>query len=423
MAQDKYPTAPLENILPFTMPTPQYDTTAHDPSNQLAPAQLLRRLSPHASNTSNSGKRGSTRVTKLRSAENSPHNVQRRRTTAAHTTRGYPRAPQDNPYLTREQQLWNYYNSRKALLEVRPFSWHPGSVPVQVPNMSMPHHDPAMGNAITGLESLAVSETTPTVQQSIHDAFAMGYGYPVNTPAQPYEQQTAPSQGLYQANELDCQTMFPLYPSYDSSEPIHDYHLGQATTYQPQSCLPPNQWPQPCMSDSSALDTTCRTVTLPLVQPVPKASQHAESEDLPDVPKEEEDELVGIGLYDNEDGNYVSTLNSTVSDHPKGRYLGKDLKLEETWQPPNQEDDGGESSDEPEEAEEEPPVEGGDPGENQTAWYPTYGDLSDQSFFFNDDIETYGVEDQYASCLALNPTLQPDQVKAQPAGSGNFLWF
>ncbi|KAL9638540.1 MAG: hypothetical protein Q9164_001494 [Protoblastenia rupestris] len=402
------------------MPRSQDSTLPQDLSSQLARSQIQRRLSTQSSSTSSSSKRVSARVTKLKSAENSPHNVQRRRTTAAHTTRGHPRASQDNPYLTREQRLWNYYNSRTAPVEARPFSWHPGSAPLSTPNVPLPINKINMGNTITGIENLAVSETPPSVQQSIQDAFFMGYGYPINRPLESYEQQFTASEGLYQATAPNGLDMLPSYSSYDFSEPMQDYCLGEGPSYQPQNYLI-NQWSQPSLPETSILDTSLNTITLPQVQQPPSSCSHLDTKDLPDIPKEEGDELVGIGLYDNEDRSYNSTLNSAVSDNPARISLGKELKLEETWQPSNDDDeDGGNSSDEPDE---ELPVIGPDLTETQTAFYPNYGDLSNQSFFFSDDVDTYSAESQYPNYLAFDPSLQPDQLKPQPAGSGNFLWF
>ncbi|KAL9125005.1 MAG: hypothetical protein Q9217_005733 [Psora testacea] len=423
MAQGYCPPGASEMMSPFAMPPSQYNTIPQDLSSHLARSQALRRPSTHSSSASNSSKRCAARVTKLRSAENSPHNVQRRRTTAAHTTRDYSRTPQDNPNLTREQRLWNYYNSRKALLEARPFSWHPGSVPVPTPEAPLPTSEPAMGHAISGLENLAVSETPPSVQQSIQDAFSMGYGYPITSSSASLGQHIAASQSLYQATGQDHYSTLPPYSSHDFSEPSQDYCVGHVSAYQAQT-YPTYQWSQRGLSDLSAPDNPYDPVNLPQVQPMPTKLHCLQSKELPDIPKEEGDELVGIGLYDDEDGDYVSTMNSGASSNPIRTSLGKDLKLEETWQLPNKDDEeAGNSSDEPEEAEEEVPVVGPSHAEIQTAFYPTYGDLSNQSFFFNDDVDSYTADDQYTNYLALNPTLQPGQVKTQPTGSGNFLWI
>ncbi|KAL9100178.1 MAG: hypothetical protein Q9163_004413 [Psora crenata] len=436
MAQDKYPAAASEIISPFTMPPSQYNALPEDISSQLARTQLRRRLSTQSSNASSSSKRNSARVTKLRSADNSPHKVQRRRTTtAAPTARGHPRPPHNDPYLTREQRLWHYYQSRKALLEARPFSWHPGSVPVRMTDMPLPINEPAMGSAITGLENLAVSDPSASLQQSIQDAFSLGYGYPTSMPSHPFEQRITASGGLYPVPGSEGRNTYPPYSSHDFFEPnLQDSCINQATAYPPSDCLS-NPWPHPGLSGSSSHQVFYDPASIPPVMSGTNNSLYLQSKEIPDFPpepedeeeetEEEGDELVGIGLYDNEDGGYVSTLNSAISSDPVGRSLGKDLKLEETWQPCQQEEDeGGDSSDEPDETEEDMPLSEAHPGGGgQTALYSTYGDLSDQSFFFHDALDTGGDEDQYTNYLALDSGFPAGQVKPQATGSGNFLWI
>ena len=286
-------------------------------------------------------------------------------------------------------------------------------------------NEPNMGTAIAGLENLAVSGTPPSsVQQSIQDAFSMGYGYPVSIPSSTYDQQFAASQAFDVSTGLGgMQNTLPSYSTYDFSQPTADYTLDQIPLYQPQN-YPISQWSQTGMPNQSTMDSSMETAYQPPVQPTSNHLQYLETKELPETPQQEGDELVGIGLYDNEDSNYVSTINSAASDIPTRLSLGKDLKLEQTWQPATEPDDDGDSSEEAEEAEDELPVIGSMPLKNQDAFYPTYGDLSNQSFFFNDDVDTYTGEDQYPNILALDDNFQAmDQPKPQPAGSGNLFWF
>lgn len=144
------------------------------------------------------------------------------------------------------------------------------------------------------------------------------------------------------------------------------------------------------------------------------------------MPRRRSKELVSIGLYDNNDNDFISALNSAASSDPSRDSLGKGLKLEETWQPPNddeEEPEEGYSTDEAEEMDEVPPVQISVAPEVETAFYPpTYGDLSDQSFFFNDD-DQYASESHYADYYAIDQGYQDAQPKAADPATGNFMWL
>lgn len=124
----------------------------------------------------------------------------------------------------------------------------------------------------------------------------------------------------------------------------------------------------------------------------------------------------------------MSGLGTAVSEDVAQDSMGKGLKLEETWQPPNEDeeeaDDEGYSTDEAEEVEETPPtIMASSPAEAQTAVYPTYADMSNQSFFFNDDDE-YTNEAQYANYLAYGQPLPGSQPKPHSnPRMENYLWL
>lgn len=94
-------------------------------------------------------------------------------------------------------------------------------------------------------------------------------------------------------------------------------------------------------------------------------------------------ELVGMGLYDLPD----SSLDWTS---PLGEATGKGLKLEETWQPPEDEDEDEEDEDEDDDAssddgeDELPPPPAPMPAVN-CAKTQGPGNLEGQSFFFDED--------------------------------------
>ena len=139
----------------------------------------------------------------------------------------------------------------------------------------------------------------------------------------------------------------------------------------------------------------------------------------PVLQRKKSKELVGLGLYDDKKEDFLSTFNSDSTRES----LGKDLKLEETWQPPNNEEEDEESYSSDEAEEEDPEALGfiNQAPVNPQTFYPTYGDLSDQSFFFNDDDQKLGHDVPYVNYVALGPE---DPAKAQAvADTGNFMWL
>lgn len=140
--------------------------------------------------------------------------------------------------------------------------------------------------------------------------------------------------------------------------------------------------------------------------------------------KEQNKELVGMGLYDSPDQDHVSSLlfgddsgchQVCGSLQPPHESVGKGLKLEETWQPPIRQDDQDEDDVEDEadedcstdEGEEELPYLTG-VGEQQ-AVLPAYGDLSNRTFFFDDNDENFTNETAFDQTFsfAQHKTLDP----------------
>jgi len=135
----------------------------------------------------------------------------------------------------------------------------------------------------------------------------------------------------------------------------------------------------------------------------------------PTLNKSRSKELVGMGLYDAPDRSSFSSFTSGPLSHPGHESMGKGLKLEETWQPPEDEEDDDEGEEEEEQAYESAaplPVE--EPRRTEmvqgfgTMWGDNtymdgalgktmggqgmgmgYGDLSNQSFFFDGDGDFY----------------------------------
>lgn len=308
-------------------------------------------------------------------------------------------------------------------------SWHPGSEMINTPATHVRTSEPALGNTIAGLQNLAVSgQPAPSVQQSIENAFAMGYGIPITRPLTMYEQSPTGNQDY----EPTPESIYGPESSY-SSEPMYDpssYNLFQQF-HQPQRpqqstqdmYAPANyqlpQWPeaQPCFANDFQYPHT----STDLCQ---WSFNHGQSnvKAAPQASKRANKVLSGIGLYDDKVPDCITGTNGD----PSRDSMGKGLKLEETWQPAKEDDEnddddddeGSYSTDEAEEIEEEPPMIASAPQHAQTAFYPPYGDLSNQSFFFSNDDDSYAGEDQYANYLAFGQA----QSKPQDPVTGNFLW-
>ena len=310
-------------------------------------------------------------------------------------------------------------------------SWHPGSDMISTPATQLGTSEPALGNTIAAIQNLAVStQPASSAQQSIENAFAMGYGVPITKPVTTYEQSPA---GLADY-EAAPESIYGPESSYNS-EPMYNpysYNLYQQyqNSYMPQSAMQDTypaanyqlpQWPeaQPCFANDFQGPQTSADVCHWSSNPVQKVNVKA----APQASKRANKVLSGIGLYDDKVPDFISSASSD----PNRDSMGQGLKLEETWQPPKDddendedvdEDEGSYSTDEAEEIEEDPPVIASAPQHAQTAFYPTYGDLSNQSFFFSNDEDPYTGEDQYANYLAFNQA----QSKAQDPATGNFLW-
>lgn len=289
----------------------------------------------------------------------------------------------------------------------------------------MPVHDPALGTTISGMENLAVATPQSSVEQSIHDAFSLAYGFPTSQTPTDYMQS-----GTYpQVNHTMVPTSNPVMPSIPSQYSFHNNALptGYSSGQQEPSEelynllsdyeIPKQLHNQPSLHYSSPTGMSYQN-PMPWQEPV-AFPQDMAPQPLQVLRKKKSKELVGLGLYDDKKEDFLSTLNSD----PNRESLGKDLKLEETWQPPKDEgeDEDASSSDE---ADDEVP-ETFDPINqapvNPQTFYPAYGDLSNQSFFFNEDEQQLGHDAPYVNYVAFDPE---GPAKAPPiAETGNFMWL
>jgi hypothetical protein len=132
-----------------------------------------------------------------------------------------------------------------------------------------------------------------------------------------------------------------------------------------------NEWARKNQAENGSADF------LPIQHPSVSAADAEDDEDMDDSGEE----LVGMGLYDSPEP--FSTLNSSCL----AGSTGKGLKLEETWQPPEQDEDAeADDASSDEGSIEEPPAAAPAP---QLALPNTKPQLSTnmegQSFFFEED--------------------------------------
>ena len=388
-------------------------------------------MQPRASNNlgnnaSSSSKRNSAKIVKVGTPSSSPHNVQRRRTTAAATTRQCPRSAHDMAVHTRDQRLKRYYGSRYSMPVVRPMSWQPGQETLQTMPQSVNVGDTTIGNTIESLENLAVTNTPPsTVQQSIENAFSMAYGFPISTPLVEHGQYHPLMAGA-QATDLNFTDHSPQYPLNMSQYYMPPANsMNQDPTFQTydsaslgifnSSEMPSDNIPPPYHSGADNYHGYGHAQAFLDINASPQSH----------LSKERSGELVGIGLYNDKEPSFMSTLNANSNRES----LGQELKLEESWQPPESakdlnEEEEGYSSEEGEEEEEIPVPQTSISAEPRMALYPPFEDLASQSFFFSDD-DHMNAEDHYTNYLSFGQKMQDGQstVPVANAAPPNFMYI
>ena len=301
----------------------------------------------------------------------------------------------------------------------------------------MPTSEPTLRNAIAGMEGLAVSNTPDfSVQQSIQSAFASGYGYPINAPPTTYPQFPSTNEGHGISNAgpgLSCDS----YPVYSISDQVQYPFISQPPVYETMPAThaqQSQQWPQ---SDAYFPIFSQVPQNIPEVPPMPaqalgQSARKNKATSAPQLRRKKSKELVGMGLYDDRGSNFLSGINSAVGAELKVGSLGKGLKLEETWQPPNEdeeeEDDNDDySTDEADEVEEAPlPIMTQNSAKSSTALGPTYNnDMSNQSFFFNDDDDDdFSNQTRYENYLTYGQFIPDTHTQTQMnTGLQNYVWL
>lgn len=327
-------------------------------------------------------------------------------------------------------------------------SWHPGSRAYEAPMehfpVPVPAPMPAMKSAIAGFQNLAVASTqaSPTDHIPQH-TLPLHSAYSINNLSYGPSDLGLDGYAVLDSDAGNTYPSYPLYPLAGQSQYVNNSLPYGYHTY-PSTSMGGPLWDQ-ATSEFATFSAARPAEPLPIqypLDPVPHPRVTATQ-----LPKKRSKELFGMGLYDHN----VSSLDFSASppshfailDRQSSGQGGKGLKLEETWSPSTTtatkhskglcDEDEEDEEDEEEEEEEvyisseikEDRVTILDPTpgtETQASLYPAYGDLSNQTFFFDGD-------DPYTDCLpfdhqAMGIYQQPKIPEANGVNEhGNLLWF
>jgi hypothetical protein len=288
-----------------------YTLSPHDVAATMSPHLAASHPARHFSRSYSSQTGSHTyRVEKPRSNHNSPRTVERRKT----TTGAKLYATLDDHYnmmmgLTGDEAV---VEDRPEPASTRPMSWHPSSAQFHVPRSSFEQHEPQD-------YSHHYSESS---RNSVHgsDFYSMSARNSMYLePAQ--NQSNYPSSHESHRGSQDSDGSWPMQAPTSSSystpttEPMPWYLQEWARRNQEQA-------------------QQASTDYLPIQHPTPDQNEDVEDEEMQDSGKE----LVGMGLYDLPD-------TSMQWGSLQGEATGKGLKLEETWQPPEEEDEEDDDED------------------------------------------------------------------------------
>ena len=327
-----------------------------DPSSQMARAQLQR----HISNSSSVLRRRASRVTKPASTGSSPQPFQRRRATTQtiprYRTSLYQQCLDVTPEATEggPQQLV----PRAAM--ARPVSWHPSTLVHSQQRPQSSYEVPYQPSYPTYTTYNINGIPTPMTQAE----FSMG-----TAPLTYFNVDNV--SGLYQqSRDYEIHGAEAVRESYfDDSYPQYISPTQQPSEGHP--IFSPVPYPASAWTGTASTFSSQTAPPTPDVIPFKEPPQQLQNQDTQQISlrKEASKELIGMGLYDGPDRNswsLESMLEGPTNLFAPGRpdSMGKGLKLEETWEPPEEEDETDSEEQEEEdgegEAQEEQDAEGYD---------------------------------------------------------------
>ncbi|MCJ1259868.1 hypothetical protein MMC24_007707 [Lignoscripta atroalba] len=396
------------------------DTMLHDVSSRMARAQLARQVS---SSSSVNLKRRAARILKTNSAGTSPQHLQRRRTTASHKTTSHLSELHPSNVAMPQHAVGNV----PALwpTSARPVSWHPSSMAYRSEPPPASNYDLSMIYPTTGYQTMAVNGlSTPMTQPDLNGGMPIDCGFSLDGSSATYQSSASGFMGYPPLNANNT-AYFP-YNQLNSMNLAQYPSVPIPQDYPTKSSLDYSKAWSDSLSAAPAMTAPPTPDFLPIQYP-PETWPTAHNTPVPHLPKKRSKELVGMGLYDSPDKGTHSmsgivgtdTFGFLVETHHGS--VGKGLKLEETWQPPEEDkgsdtEEDGDDAYSVEEGEEELPV-------NTTrdvikdGIYSGYGDLSNQSFLFDNEDSCFDgmAFDQQMSSMA--------PPKALDARFENFTWI
>ena len=322
---------PLNHEPAFQQPF-DIDAMLYNMSDSMARAKLSRQIS----SASTTARGRCDRVFKPSSAGNSP---QRRRAINAYRHSRYRTdfSSQDVPLQRRS--MMNTHELQRPMQITRPTSWHPSSQRAQYSGFST--HD-SIGNArysMTDQQSLPAEELpTPLMPPTMENSFVPTY-IGLDGSYAPYPSSLM---GIYDEHPEG----FNLDTTYNSCLDFSTHAKSQPISfddYQP----PP---PPPCatqtwtesLAEFPSYTNPPTPDFLPIQHPSDTWNEQIEEPTRSPPARKQSMELVGMGLYDSPSNGVSESGMSYLQQHGSGQSqresLGKGLKLEETWQPPEEED-------------------------------------------------------------------------------------
>ncbi|KAL9609678.1 MAG: hypothetical protein Q9167_005561 [Letrouitia subvulpina] len=393
------------------MSSANFDALVQDVSNQMSRSQLFRRLSGHSHSASPNGRKTFNRVGKGSINGTSQFGVQRRRTTAANTSRTTHnhRGSQDCVPSLPESNKKSLQTLGKSQYAARPMTWHPGIWPSENMSDGLAYMASLENNGASAIKSTIPNQDVST----LWDPLSLGQG---QDPGHGYQ------------SFMTYEQPHPTLANVDAAYLANSFIQGPETSWDTSADYLPNPNPQDYREhlhpyeNSPSLD--CSQV-LPdvLSYSTPQMSNITNTQYFrstfqnvhplkAEITKQKSRELVGMGLYDGPDRDSLSKVSS--SPEQLGLLFieppGKGLKLEETWEPPkNIQEDTEEDDDEgyaTTEADDDLTT-ASETTEGQVTYIPSYTEFSNQSFFLD-------CNDTYTNCMAF---AQGAEV-CQPNGAG-----
>ena len=392
------------------------DAMLFDVSNRMARAQLARQIS----NSSSTFKRRAARVFKSNSGSNSPQDVQRRRTTSSHKS-ARQRSELHSQEVAMSHQGHGGFNQGRIVPVNRPMSWHPSSMASNRPVARTSGYYTPSRHSMAALETPNATNDQATVSQpaahpDMDSAMSINPYSSFDGSSMSYQPS---AMGLYENHPvgLDLAATYRSCLGYDATDQFQQPNMSMSGDY---SDFSPVAYSTQTWAESLSAFPSYTNPPTPDFLPIQHPSdlwQGYMSSSSPPIPKKPSKELVGMGLYDNPskesfalDAVMGGHLGGLTNYHPQPESTGKGLKLEETWQPPEDEE-GSEAGDEEVDKETCPVV----PADNKVPTgfkdvgvegvpFSTYRDLSNQSFFFDSD-EVYLDGTGFNSTI---PTMAPN---------------